>query len=164
MRASAIKDLAILSIREGNRLGRVRDLLFDRSARRIAALVVDPAGSGMFDRANREYVLFSAVQSIGDAVTVGSGEAILHDGEVDTLRGLPSLDRLHGAKVVDTTGKLLGAVQEVEIDPADGSLAALHVHQGGVLGLGGEDHEVPASAVHSLGDDAIMVEPLSATR
>ncbi|MBX5490497.1 MAG: PRC-barrel domain-containing protein [Chloroflexi bacterium] len=162
MRASALKGLAVLSINEGVRLGRVGDVLYDPRARRVAAFVLEPAdGHRLFGRAPRQYVLYGAVQSIGDAVTVGSSEAVLRDQEATQLEDLASLDTLHGVKVVDASGKLVGEVEDVELDPRDGSFVALCVRHGGVLGLGAETYEVPAASVHSFGRDAVMIEPLN---
>ena len=163
MKASALKDLPILSIDRGQRLGRVRDVLYDPQDQRVAALVVDPGG-GIFANRRGRCVLFGAIQSIGDAVTVGTSEAVLQDGEAQALGGLPSLLAIQGDRVVDTAGKLVGDVTDVEIDPATGELTLLRVQQGGVLGLGGHTYEVPAVAIHSLGGDAIIIEPVSARR
>lgn len=55
-------------------------------------------------------------------------------------------------------GALLGAVKELEIEPAGGRLVELVVHRGGVLGVGGTSTSVPASAIRGIGAKLVTVD------
>jgi sporulation protein YlmC with PRC-barrel domain len=140
---STLKDMAVISLADGAKIGHVKDMFFDTSRRRVVAFVVaSDAGEALLS--------FDAVHSIGpDALTVETA------GATQELRRLADLLEL---KAVDTDGTLLGEVKELEVDRHDGRLTELVVHQGGLLGLGGTEHGVPASAVRSIGPGLAMVE------
>jgi sporulation protein YlmC with PRC-barrel domain len=165
MKASPLKGMSVLSIREGTRLGTVEDLVVDSAAGRIAALVIQSGASGRLipsPAAERRLVPFDGVRSIGeDAITVDSTQVVAAANEQNPLAALPNLGSVLGLKVVDEAGTLLGEIEDLEIDPERGRITGLLVHHGGVLGMGGNRELLPAAAVRSLGPDVVMVEPSS---
>lgn len=66
--------------------------------------------------------------------------------------------QLHGRAVVDVdSATKLGELDELYLDLDRRAIAGLSISQGGTL-LGGSEHvSLPASAIQSFGDDAIMV-------
>ena len=66
--------------------------------------------------------------------------------------------QLHGRSVVDVDNATkLGEINELFLDLDRRAIAGLSVSQGGSL-LGGEEHvTLPASAIQSFGEDAVMV-------
>lgn len=149
MRTDTIYGLAVVSIADGARLGRVDDLLFDARGLRLTALVVATG-------ARRRVTLpFGELRQIGaDAVTVPSARSV--EGYGDLFAGLPNLDRLRRLKVVDEAGTLLGAVRDLDIDPRTGQLTAVDVHHGGFLGVGGRSSAVARDDILSLGDVMVI--------
>jgi sporulation protein YlmC with PRC-barrel domain len=152
MKTSDLKNMAVVSLGDGTRVGRIEDVLFDTGALHVAALVVTTAGG-------RSIVPVAAVRSIGsDAVTVESGAAVQASAPSSSNNLLRSLKDLSGTKVVNAEGTYLGEVQEIEIDPTSRALTGLDVRRGGVLGLGGTSVTVPAAAIRSIGPDLITAE------
>ena len=151
MKAEKLKGLAVISIAEGARLGRVEDVLFDPRELRIGALRV--GGD------ERNFVLpFEQVKQVGvDAVTVESGRAIQVAGG-DGMLGLGDLTSL---KAVDEAGNFIGTVAGVEIDTATGHIENVTAHKGGVLGLGGQTTTIVAGEVRVIGPDVMTVRPMA---
>src|SRR5581483_7782310 len=151
MRAESIKGMAVVSIADASKLGRVVDVLFDVKQRRAAALAVQGPEQ-------RLILPFDRIANIGsDAVTVPGVDAL----QVGSMRGAvaemePSAE-LIGRKVVDDAGTLLGTVSSIEFDPKDGQISELGVHQGGVLGIGGTTSNLPASTIQSIGSELVVV-------
>lgn len=150
MDANTLKGMAIVSLQEGTKLGRVEQPLLDLTARRVAALRVK-GDDGTF------IVRFDAVQSVGaDAITIASSAATQtpSGGAADELRDLDALGKL---KVVDDAGTFLGTVSHVEIDPVSGEITRLEAHKGGMLGIGGATTPIDARAIVSVGSELLTV-------
>lgn len=150
MDANTLKGMAIVSLAEGTKLGRVEQPLLDLTARRIAALRVK-GDNGTF------IIRFGDVQSVGaDAITVASSAATQtpSGATADDLRDLDAVGKL---KVVDQAGTFLGTVSQVEIDPATGEITRLAAHKGGMLGMGGATTPIDARAIVSVGPELLTV-------
>jgi sporulation protein YlmC with PRC-barrel domain len=153
MKASALKSMAVVSMADGVRIGRVEDVLFDTVAFRIAALTLTTTGG-------RSILPFSSVRSIGaDAVTVESETvaqtAAAQGGAGNVLR---SLNELMGLKVVSGQGDHIGDVREVLVDQQSGALTELEAHRGGMLGMGGTGVTIPTSVIRGIGPDLVTVD------
>ena len=151
MKASALKDRAVVSLADGTRIGRVSDVLFDTAELRLAALALTTAGG-------QSILPFAAVRSLGpDAVTVESTAAMqgATPAAGNVLRGLSDLA---GMKAVNSDGTLLGEVRELEIDQVGGRLVSLELHRGGVLGLGGTTVTAPVATVRSIGPELVTLD------
>jgi sporulation protein YlmC with PRC-barrel domain len=151
MKASALKDRAVVSLADGTRIGRVSDVLFDTAELRLAALALTTTGG-------QSILPFAAVRSLGtDAVTVESTATMQGAAPAagNVLRGLGDLV---GMKAVNSDGTLLGEVRELEIDQAGGKLVSLEVHHGGVLGLGGTTVTAPVATVRSIGPELVTLD------
>jgi sporulation protein YlmC with PRC-barrel domain len=151
MRSATLRGLAIISIAEGTRLGRVDDLLIDIAERRIVALHCS-------DQGRRFIVPFQHVRNIGkDAITVESSQVTQIEGQgaqtPDTLR----LDAFLKLKAVDESGTLVGTVSQLDIDATTGRLVSLDAHRGGVLGLGGTTTTVAAEHIRAVGPELVTV-------
>jgi sporulation protein YlmC with PRC-barrel domain len=153
MKASALKGMAVVSMADGVRIGRVEDVLFDTVALRIAALALTTTGG-------RSILPFSSVRSIGaDAVTVESeSSAQVAAVEVSAGNVLRGLDDLMGLKVVTGQGNHIGDVREVLVDQASGTLTELEAHRGGMLGVGGTSVMIPSSAIRGIGPDLVTAD------
>jgi uncharacterized protein YrrD len=151
MDANTLKGIAVVSLNEGTRLGRVEEPLFDLAARQLRALEVH-GDDGTF------IVPFEQIVSIGgDAVTVTSSD-VTHTPSAErvtgTLTGLHDLGKL---KVVDDSGTFLGHLNSIEFDEKSGQVTLLDAHKGGVLGMGGTTTELDASSVLVVGSDLLTV-------
>lgn len=151
MDTHTLKGMAIISMQEGTKLGKVEQPLLDLTARRVVALQVRGT-SGTF------IVPFDAVTSIGaDAITVASSAVTQTPSAGVAADELRDLDELGTLKVVDHAGTYLGTVSQVEIDPVSGAITRLDAHTGGMLGMGGTTTPIDARAIISVGPELVTV-------
>jgi sporulation protein YlmC with PRC-barrel domain len=152
MKASALKDMPVVSMADGTQVGTVADVLLDAASLRVVALLLS-AHSG------QSLLPFDAIRSIGaDAVTIDGAAATRGLTGRAAPEGTHGLSDVNGLSAVNGAGTLLGSVRELEIEPADGRLIELVVHRGGVLGLGGTSTSVPASAIRGIGAKLVTVD------
>src|SRR5688500_5872879 len=119
MDAKTIKGLAIVSITEGTKLGRVEEVVFDPQPMRVTALLVSGEGQTFA-------IPFEKITNIGtDAIMVDSSQVTQARSQGDTLSGLPTLRQLTGLKVVDEAGTLVGVVAGIDIDGPTGRVLTL---------------------------------------
>lgn len=150
MDVDKLKGMAIVSVSEGSKLGTVHGALFDAASLRLTAL--DAKGDG-----GRFIVPLGQVKAFGaDAVTVESSAVTQMSGESGATTEV-ALDTLRKRKVVDQAGTLLGTLHTLDIEPTSGDVSSIVVHKGGILGIGGESHTIPAAAIKSIGTDLITV-------
>ncbi len=151
MNATDIKDMAVVSLEEGTKLGRVEQPLFDLAARQLGALQVK-GEEGTF------ILPFAQIQRIGtDAVTVTSSQVTQtpsSGGATDALLDLQALKRL---KIVDQAGTFLGTLSDVDVDPVSGEVTKLVAHKGGLLGMGGTNTPIPSTAIVMVGQELLTV-------
>jgi uncharacterized protein YrrD len=150
---SELKGKAILSMREGERIGQVDDVLIDPANLRVAGIVV--SSGGILDRERR-------ILPASNIATWGRDALLVED--IDVFRAeadLPERDswvsatgRLNGLAIVSTSGNRLGQVADLLVDK-DGRIVAYSVSEGT---FGGKSREIPAGATKSIGRDAIIVE------
>ena len=149
MNIDKLKGMAIISVSEGARLGRVDDVLIDPSGIQIGALKIARDGQQFM-------IPFNLIKSIGsDAITVESSQ-VTQAGSA-TAGGLVGLRDFKKLKMVDEAGTLLGALAGVEFDQQNGRIVQLSVHKGGLLGLGGTTTAVDTSQVRGIGREVVTV-------
>jgi len=147
--------LSIISIKEGQRIGYVRNLVIDPKTKSVAAFVVDPRG---FFKDQR-IIPFNRVTSIGkNAITVST------QNQVEKAVNLPAILELLkektaviGMKVLTTGGKTLGRVQEFYVDPECGKITCLDISGGKIEGLFSGKARLRAEDILTMGSDVIVV-------
>ncbi len=121
MKASSLRDMAVVSMTDGSKVGSIRDVLFDISQRQTRAFALSGTNG-------ESVLLFTDVRTIGaDAVVVEQASKVQGAAGQSSLDGLRSLSELTNLKVVSGDGSLLGQIQEVESEPADGRMTELTV-------------------------------------
>lgn len=149
MYSENLKGVAVVSMTEGARLGRVEESLFDPQTLQLAALRIK-GETGEF------MVPIEKVQSIGtDAVMVDSSAVTEASGS--TTAALLGWGDLKGLQVVDQAGSLLGTMSNLDINPDTRNATSLIIRKGGFLGLGGETTEVAVEKIARIGNDLITV-------
>lgn len=147
--------LPIISLKEGEQIGFVRNLVIDPKNRAVAALIVDPRG---FFKEQR-IIPFTKVVNIGEnAITLSS------QGHVEKAANLPEILELLkektaiiGIKVITTNGKNIGFVEEFYINPENGSIASLEISSGKIEGLFNGRARLNANEILTIGSDVIVV-------
>ena len=154
MKAETLHGLPVVSIADGTVVGHVDALYFEPPQRRLALLELTAAGQ-------RARIPFATVHHIGsDAVTIPAIAAVewLNPTSIPPEQaGLLSLSELVKLPVVDEAGTALGKVTGVAIDPEDGSISEVRVHQGGVLGIGGTTHTIAGAKIRSASAELMVV-------
>ncbi|HLH21936.1 MAG TPA: PRC-barrel domain-containing protein [Chloroflexota bacterium] len=121
MRAKDLHGRAVIDLESARKLGSVGELLLDPQGRQIAGLVVSEGGS-LLGGQHHMIVPAAALHAIGeDAITVrdtGSPAPANED-----FGGLPRLSKLLGRRVVTQGGKLLGSLEDVLIEGANGRIS-----------------------------------------
>lgn len=147
--------MPIISLKEGQQIGFVRNLVIDPKTKAVAAFVVDPKG---FFKEQR-IIPFNRVVSIGEnAITVST------ESQVEKATNLPDILELLkekaaviGIKIMMANGKNLGIVEEFYIDPEDGSIASLDFSDGRIEGLFNGKARLHADDILTMGTDVIIV-------
>lgn len=115
----------VVSTDTASTVGRIDGFVVDPSLPGIVALTVAKAANG-------SALPWSNVIAVGpDAVTVASADAVVVPDEQLTALA----DKSHGLlgkRVLSTAGIMLGAVRDVDFDPATGRLALLALDTGTV--------------------------------
>lgn len=158
MKGKDLKGKKVVSIEDGETLGRVDEVLVDTEALQVVALHIKGHGDAAlipFDQVKR---------ADGDVVTVPTSTAARRASSRDGASQLAGLGEMSKRKVVDEEGTFLGVVQDVEVDPTTGAITELAAQKATAFGLGRASAVVAASEVTSVGDEMIVVqapEPLA---
>lgn len=123
MRFSEAKGHEVVSTADAATVGKVSGFVVDAAAGKVVGLRLKKTEGDV------DLLAWADVQGFGpDAVTVGSVAALRKAGDAEK-----HLDVL-GRRVLTEHGVELGDVQDVDFDPADGSIVAVHTKQGEVSG------------------------------
>jgi uncharacterized protein YrrD len=111
------------------RLGKIKEIIVQRDGERVAGFVVVHGETIVGTGGARRTIPGSALHSIGpDAVTVrGSGIKARSPGDLDNL---PRMSDVIGHKMLTRSGRLLGAIDDILINGADGTIIGFTVGEG----------------------------------
>jgi sporulation protein YlmC with PRC-barrel domain len=152
-RYERIKGLRVITIKEGNGVGKVDDLVVDSDQKKVSWLRLHSGGFV----GDRHWVPVEAVHSLGDDVVTINAEADLRaspnapeaEALVKTKRGLI------GKKMVTESGERLGEIGDYEFTPDTFALTNLFVSP--AMNFLGQFLTVPADKVLTIGQDAVIV-------
>jgi uncharacterized protein YrrD len=147
--------LPIISLKEGQQIGYVRNIVINPKSRAVAALIVDPKRFFTEQR----IIPFNRVVSIGEnAITVSS------ESQVEKAANLPDIVQLLkektaviGMKVLTANGKTLGIVDEFYIDQENGNLDFIDISGGKIEGIFHGKARLKADEIITLGSDVMVV-------
>jgi len=109
------------------RLGKIKEIIVQRDGERVAGFIVVHGETIVGTGGKRRMIPASAVYSIGpDAMTV-RGSAIQELAELDSL---PRMSDIIGHKMVTQSGRLLGVIDDMFINVADGSIVGFVLGEG----------------------------------
>jgi sporulation protein YlmC with PRC-barrel domain len=153
MQAEQLHGMAVVSVQQAERIGRIEDVAIDLREHRLAALLLQ---GGLFR--GGPVVPWERVRAIGqDAVTVDDRSATA-EGRPET--GGAKLGDLRGTKVVTDAGTFVGTLAGAEIDPDSGRVTSYSITapHGGGLFHAAPQFTLPATAVVAIGPDLITVQ------
>jgi len=127
IKGSQLVGRAVIDMEAAERLGKIKEIIVQRDGERVAGFVVvhgeTIAGTG----GKRRMIPASAVYSIGpDAMTV-RGSSMQELAELDNL---PRMSDIIGHKMITQSGRLLGVIDDMLINRADGSIVGFVVGAG----------------------------------
>ena len=153
-KASDVVGRAIVSSETGERIGRVADLLMDAGSARVIGLVV---GGGVLK--SEEVLPYADVQTLGgDAVVARTAAGVLgrqqwREQGADATRS----STLKHRRVLTTTGRALGAIDDVYVDETTGAVAGFELVGSALAGLVQRRSLLPHNSGITIGADAVLV-------
>jgi uncharacterized protein YrrD len=109
------------------RLGKIKEIIVQRDGERVAGFVIVHGETMVGTGGKRRMIPASAVHSIGpDAMTV-RGSAMQELAELDNL---PRMSDIIGHKMITQSGRLLGVIDDMLINRADGTIIGFVVGEG----------------------------------
>ena len=128
IKGSHLVGRAVIDMEAAARLGKVKEIIVQRDGERVAGFVVVHGETIVGTGGTRRMIPASAVYSIGpDAITV-RGSAIRERSP--DLSTLPRMSDIIGRKMLTRSGRLLGLIDDMLINGADGTIVGFVVGEG----------------------------------
>lgn len=128
IKASQLVGRAVIDMEAAQRLGRIKEIIVQHDGQRVAGFVVVHGETIVGTGGTRRTIPASALHSIGpDAITV-RGSAMKE--RAPDLNGFPRMSDVIGHKMVTRSGRLLGSIDDVLINAADGEIVGYVVGEG----------------------------------
>jgi uncharacterized protein YrrD len=127
IKGSQLIGRAVIDMEAAERLGKIKEIIVQRDGERVAGFIVVHGETIVGSGGKRRMIPASAVYSIGpDAMTV-RGSSIQDLAELDNL---PRMSDIIGHKMVTQSGRLLGVIDDMLINRADGTVVGFVVGEG----------------------------------
>jgi uncharacterized protein YrrD len=127
IKGSQLVGRAVIDMEAAERLGKIKEIIVQRDGERVAGFVLVHGETLVGTAGKRRMIPASAVHSIGpDAMTVRGSRM----QEVAELDNLPRMSDIIGHKMVTQSGRLLGIIDDVLINRADGTIVGFVVGEG----------------------------------
>ncbi len=139
----------VVSIAEGERLGVVKDVLFDPTARTVVAFALG-------GESGESILAFGKVRRIGPDAVMVDQKADLQSGPTEGAKRFSEVEKL---PAISVDGVNLGSVADAEFDSERSFLLTVDVRSGGVLGIGQQKAVYSIDKVKSFGTSAVTLDP-----
>lgn len=127
IKGSQLVGRAVIDMEAAERLGKIKEIIVQRDGERVAGFILVHGETIVGTGGKRRMIPASAVHSIGpDAMTV-RGSAMQELAELDNL---PRMSDIIGHKMVTQSGRLLGVIDDMLINRADGTIVGFVVGEG----------------------------------
>jgi uncharacterized protein YrrD len=128
IKGSQLVGRAVIDMEAAERLGKIKEIIVQRDGERVAGFVVVHGETIVGTGGTRRVVPASALHSIGpDAITVRG--STMKERLAD-LESLPRMSDVVGHKMVTQSGRLLGSIDDILINGADGTIIGFAVGEG----------------------------------
>ena len=118
----------IVDMEAATRVGKIKELILQRDGERVAGFVVSHGETIVGSGGTRRIIPASALHAIGpDAITAHSVKEDIPAGELDEL---PRMSDVVGHKMVTRSGRLIGPIDDLLINGADGKIIGFSVGEG----------------------------------
>lgn len=127
IKGSQLIGRAVIDMEAAERLGKIKEIVVQRDGERVAGFVIVHGETMVGTGGKRRMIPASSVHSIGpDAMTV-RGSAVQELAELDNL---PRMSDIIGHKMITQSGRLLGVIDDMLINRADGTIVGFVVGEG----------------------------------
>jgi len=127
IKGSQLLGRSVIDMEAAERLGKIKEIIVQRDGERVAGFIVLHGESIVGSGGKRRMIPASAVYSIGpDAMTV-RGSSMQELAELDNL---PRMSDIIGHKMVTQSGRLLGVIDDMLVNRADGTIVGFIVGEG----------------------------------
>jgi uncharacterized protein YrrD len=148
----------IITIDNGQEIGKVNDIIYDPTVNKITAFLVDKGG--IFSDA--KIILMDSIQSIGeDAVLVPSSDVIkkVSDINQEKISNIANGDNyLTKTKVVTENGKEIGSINDLYFNSDNGNVEEFQVSDGLIQNIKSGTRRVKVTDIVTIGKDATIVK------
>jgi len=128
IKGSQLMGRAVIDMEAAERLGKIKEIIVQRDGERVAGFIVVHGETIVGTGGTRQMIPASAVYSIGpDAMTV-RGSAMKQG--LAELENLPRMSDIIGHKMVTRSGRLLGVIDDMLVNGADGTVIGFVVGEG----------------------------------
>lgn len=129
IRGSQLIGRPVIDMEAAERLGKIKEVIVRHDGERIAGFVVSHGETIMGTGGTRRLIPASALHAIGpDAITVRA--SALQEKAGGELDSLPRMSDVIGHKMMTRSGRLLGSINDVLIDGANGSIIGFAIGEG----------------------------------
>lgn len=145
----------VVTMADGKRLEKVRDIVFDEESHQMLGLLV--AGSGLLGK--EQFIPFMNIHSIGsDAVIISKEEDIRPlSSDEKVLNAVNNQKPLKNKKVLTESGKDLGTIADICFDETSGTVEGYEVTGGIFADMYNGRPMVPAPNTLKIGEDVVFV-------
>lgn len=127
IKGSQLIGRSVIDMEAAERLGKIKEIIVQRDGERVAGFIVVHGETIVGTGGKRRMIPASAVYSIGpDALTV-RGSRMQELAELDNL---PRMSDIIGHKMVTRSGRLLGVIDDMLVNGADGTIVGFVVGEG----------------------------------
>src|ERR671919_1786501 len=127
IKGSQLVERAVIDMEAAERLGKIKEIIVQRDGERVAGFIVVHGETIVGTGGTRRMIPASAVYSIGPYAMTERGTAMQELAELDNL---PRMSDIIGHKMVTQSGRLLGVIDDMLINGADGTIIGFVVGEG----------------------------------
>lgn len=157
IRGTSVIGLPIITIKTGEKLQDVEDIIYDPRENKVKALLV--SGGGLFSDA--KVILVDQLRSIGkDAVIIENSDLLKNTSDVETtVSHIATTDTyLTKTKVLTDTGTDLGHIVDLFFDEHTGVVTEFEVSKGLVDTIQSGKKKFKVTDIETIGKDATIVK------
>lgn len=155
LKSKRLIGMPVISLAEGQQLGKVKDLIVDPLKRAVAALVIEQKGWFREEK----FIPYSKVSNVGsDAITVAQSDFAQKGTSLpEIVKLMKDKYLINNTKVVAENGKMLGIVEEYYINTEDGTIAGLEIAGNFLNSIISGRAFLDSSFIRTIGKELIIV-------
>jgi uncharacterized protein YrrD len=157
IKASSMGNLPIITINDGKKISKVRDIIYDGQSNQVKALLIDE--KGWFKGA--KILLLNNINSIGpDAVIIDDEDCFVYSDELNENNTSVIVDDhnfLTKNQVITESGTDLGRVTDLFFEFPSGNVITIEVSKGFLQNMGSGSKHVNILDIVTIGKDSLIV-------